>query len=194
MIIEEACKEEEDDVLGSSMEVKVLGLVVQYGVSNLWIRCIEGLRWIRGIHVCSFRLQMSVPSAAKDGSLVQMVPSLPVLQSIMSRGTGGFSWTLFAQLKPIMSQEQILEEIGKLQELSQNIEMTLHNAQSVQNSLLPPFTTISSQMPPLTSSLHLTTTSTTTIPPFRPIFPPSQTFVPHDQSLCIDETSSFPQS
>ncbi|GJV61095.1 hypothetical protein Tco_1467195 [Tanacetum coccineum] len=29
---------------------KVLGLVVQYGVSNLWIWRIEGLRWIRHIH------------------------------------------------------------------------------------------------------------------------------------------------
>ncbi|GJW61458.1 hypothetical protein Tco_0110793 [Tanacetum coccineum] len=48
-------------------------------------------------------------------------------------------------------------------------------------------------MPPLSSSLHLTTTSTTAIPPFRPIFPPSQTFVLLDQSLWIDGTSSFPQ-
>nr|GEY50125.1 hypothetical protein [Tanacetum cinerariifolium] len=53
----------------------------------------------------------------------------------------------FAQLKPFMSQEQILKEMGLLLDFSQNIEIALRNAQSVQNSLLPPIT--SSEMPPL---------------------------------------------
>nr|GEU67986.1 hypothetical protein [Tanacetum cinerariifolium] len=34
--------------------LQVLGLVVQYGVSKYWIWSIEGLWWIRRIHVCSF--------------------------------------------------------------------------------------------------------------------------------------------
>ncbi|GJV24809.1 hypothetical protein Tco_1377504 [Tanacetum coccineum] len=280
-LTEEACKEDEDDVLGSSMEVKVLGLVVQYGISNLWIRRIEGLGWIRRIHVYSFRvekwafhlgnsnrsllhpgkLQMPVPSAAKDGSLVQMVPSFPLLQQPLptqpieasplaprallfttppslphpylnslddlpprssyppppppdqinnqtlphttlmdfelSFPPTNFSMRsnrLFVQPEPIMSREQVLEEIGQLQDLSQNIEIALHNAQNVQNGRLPSITPTSTQMPPLPTSLHHNTISTTAILPFRPIFPPSQTFVPLDQSLWIDGTSSFPQS
>nr|GEZ07915.1 hypothetical protein [Tanacetum cinerariifolium]GEZ12347.1 hypothetical protein [Tanacetum cinerariifolium] len=78
---------------------------------------------------------------------------------------------LFAQPKPFMSHEQILEDIGQLQDFSQNIEIALRNTQGVQNSLLPPIT--SSQMPHLPSSLHLTAISTTAILLFRPVFPPS---------------------
>ncbi|GJW90008.1 hypothetical protein Tco_0167561 [Tanacetum coccineum] len=41
------------DAIGDHGKV-VLCLVAQYGVSNLWIWCIEALRWIRRIHVCIF--------------------------------------------------------------------------------------------------------------------------------------------
>ncbi|GJY75380.1 hypothetical protein Tco_0480496 [Tanacetum coccineum] len=57
---------------------------------------------------------------------------------------------MFAQPEPFMSQEQMLKEMGQLQDFSQNIESALRNAQSVQNSLLPPITF--SQMPPLPTS------------------------------------------
>nr|GEW42628.1 hypothetical protein [Tanacetum cinerariifolium] len=73
---------------------------------------------------------------------------------------------LSAHQEPFMSQEQILEEMGQLQNLSQNIKIALHNAQIMKNSLLPLITSSYLQMPPLPSSLHLTITSTTDIPPF----------------------------
>ncbi|GKB14070.1 hypothetical protein Tco_0847993 [Tanacetum coccineum] len=59
----------------------------------------------------------------------------------------------------------------------------IQNAQNVQNSLLPLFTATSPQMPP---PIHFTTTSKTTIPPFRTSLPPSSTFVPLDQSLWME--------
>ncbi|GJZ83007.1 hypothetical protein Tco_0648180 [Tanacetum coccineum] len=48
------CKEDGDDVLGSSMKVKVLGLLAQYGVSKVWIRRIKGLEWIRRKDLCAW--------------------------------------------------------------------------------------------------------------------------------------------
>ncbi|GJX55509.1 hypothetical protein Tco_0285406 [Tanacetum coccineum] len=58
----------------------------------------------------------------------------------------------------------------------------LTSLEVVQNGLLPPFTT-SPQMPP---SIHFTTTSTTSIPPFRTSLPPSSTFVPLEQLLWME--------
>nr|GEZ40686.1 hypothetical protein [Tanacetum cinerariifolium] len=81
---------------------------------------------------------------------------------------------LCAQPKPFMSKEQSIEEIGKLQDLSHDIETALYNAQNVQNGLVPHTTTTISQM--LLPSSYPTTTfqplQTSTIPPFRPILPP----------------------
>ncbi|GJY58345.1 hypothetical protein Tco_0458237 [Tanacetum coccineum] len=88
-----------------------------------------------------------------------------------------------AQPKPFMSRDQVLQEFGQLQNFSHNLEAAIQNSQCVQDSLFPPFTTNPSQTPPLPSSLHFTSNSTTAIPPFRPIFPPSNIFVPLDQSL-----------
>ncbi|GKF34995.1 hypothetical protein Tco_0108195, partial [Tanacetum coccineum] len=100
-----------------------------------------------------------------------------------------------------MTREKILEELGQLQDLSYDIEIVLHNAQNVQNGLspqghLPNTTNTISQMPPLSSYPITTfqTFQTSTIPLFRPILPPSQTFIPLDQSLWIDGPSSIPQT
>ncbi|GJY21019.1 hypothetical protein Tco_0393585 [Tanacetum coccineum] len=69
----------------------------------------------------------------------------------------------------------------------------IQNAQNVQNSLLPSFTTTSSQMPPIPPLFHFTTTSTTSIPPFKTSIPPSSTFVPLDQSLWMEVKGSLAQ-
>nr|GEU77943.1 hypothetical protein [Tanacetum cinerariifolium] len=92
---------------------------------------------------------------------------------------------LCAQPKPSMTREQIIKELRKLQDLSNDIETTLYNAQN------GPHTTTTTTMPPPPSSLHPTTISTTTIPPFRPHLPPSQTPIHIDQSLWIDAPSSI---
>ncbi|GJY62107.1 hypothetical protein Tco_0462764 [Tanacetum coccineum] len=79
---------------------------------------------------------------------------------------------LCAQPEPLMTREKILEELGQLQDLSQNIETALHKAKNVQNGLLPqeplPYTTTISQMP-LPRSYPITTfqtLQTSSIPPF----------------------------
>ncbi|GJX24168.1 hypothetical protein Tco_0561763 [Tanacetum coccineum] len=74
-----------------------------------------------------------------------------------------------AQPKPFLSQEQVFHQLSQYQDFDRHIEEAIQNAQNVQNSLLPPFTT----------------TSTTTIPLSRSSLPPSSTFVPLDQSLWI---------
>ncbi|GJZ63407.1 hypothetical protein Tco_0619828 [Tanacetum coccineum] len=99
---------------------------------------------------------------------------------------------LSAHLEPFMTREQIIEEIGQLQDLSNDIETALHNAQNMQNRLATHITTTTSQVLPSLSSLPPTTFQTTSIPPFRPHLRPPQTFIPLDQSLWIEGPSSIP--
>ncbi|GJU27604.1 hypothetical protein Tco_1166225 [Tanacetum coccineum] len=101
-----------------------------------------------------------------------------------------------AQPEPFMSRDQVFQEFGRLQDFSHNIEAALQNAQNVQNGLLPqepPHHT--SQIPPPSFYPFTTfqTLQTSTIPLFRPILPPSHTFVPLNQSLWIKGPSSIPQ-
>ncbi|GKD27745.1 hypothetical protein Tco_1233959 [Tanacetum coccineum] len=77
-----------------------------------------------------------------------------------------------AQPEPLMSRDQVLQELDQLHGFSHHLEAAIQNAKNLQDSLLPPFTTISSQMPTISPSFHFITTSTTVIPPFRPILPP----------------------
>ncbi|GJS24901.1 hypothetical protein Tco_0453533 [Tanacetum coccineum] len=91
-----------------------------------------------------------------------------------------------AQPEPLMSKNQVLKELGQLHTFSHNLEEPIQN---VQNSLIPPTSITSLQMPP---PFHFTTTSTTSIPPFRPTLPPSNTFIPLDQSIWIEEPSTLP--
>ncbi|GJR81493.1 MAK10-like protein [Tanacetum coccineum] len=98
-----------------------------------------------------------------------------------------------AQLEPLMNRDQVLQELGQLYTFSYHLKDAIQNAQNVQDSLLPHFTTISLQILPLPSSFHFTAITITTIPPFRPIIPPSNTCVPLDQALWIEGPSSFPQ-
>ncbi|GKD96515.1 hypothetical protein Tco_1380412 [Tanacetum coccineum] len=101
-----------------------------------------------------------------------------------------------AEPEPFMNSDQILQELGQLQDLSHNIEAALHNAQNVQNGLLPKEPLLhTSQIPPPSfyPSTTFQTLQTSTIPPFRPILPPSQTFVLLDQSLWVEGPSSIPQ-
>ncbi|GJX74196.1 hypothetical protein Tco_0312791 [Tanacetum coccineum] len=91
---------------------------------------------------------------------------------------------LSAQLEPLMTREQIQEELNHLYTFSQNVHEAIQNAQHVQDSLIPPTFITAIQMPP---PFYPNTTSTTTILPFRTSFPPSSTFVPLDQSLWIKD-------
>nr|GEY55947.1 hypothetical protein [Tanacetum cinerariifolium] len=55
------------------IELFVLGLVVQYGVSNLWIWRIKGLRWIRRIH----SMDTTYPSLQFLVSFVSVIKTKP---------------------------------------------------------------------------------------------------------------------
>ncbi|GJZ03077.1 hypothetical protein Tco_0521038 [Tanacetum coccineum] len=102
-------------------------------------------------------------------------PSFPPINLSRSR--------LSSQPKPFLSREQVLDQLSQYQDFDRHIEEAIQNAQNVQNSLHPPFTTTSSQIPP---PQNFTTTSTTIIPSFRSLLPPSSTFVPLDQSIWIE--------
>ncbi|GJX25679.1 ribonuclease H-like domain-containing protein [Tanacetum coccineum] len=78
-----------------------------------------------------------------------------------------------AQPKSFLSREQVMQQLSQYQDFDCHFEAAIQNAQNVQNSLLPLFTATSPQMPP---PIHFTTTSTTSIPPFRTSLPPSSTF------------------
>nr|GEW24697.1 hypothetical protein [Tanacetum cinerariifolium] len=109
---------------------------------------------------------------------VDFKPSFPPINLSKSR--------LSAQPEPFISKDKFLEELSQLYNFFNKLEEAIQNAQNVQNSLIPPTFISSLQMPP---SFHLTTTSTTTLPPFRPTLPPSSTFVPLDQSLLMEGPS-----
>ncbi|GKB78376.1 hypothetical protein Tco_0945271 [Tanacetum coccineum] len=98
-------------------------------------------------------------------------PSFPPINLARSR--------LSAQPEPSMTKDQIHQELNQLHTLEQNIQEAIQNAQRVQESLIPPTSITTLQMPP---PFYPTTTSTQ-IPPFRKTFPPSSTFASLDQSL-----------
>ncbi|GJU18911.1 hypothetical protein Tco_1146877 [Tanacetum coccineum] len=103
-------------------------------------------------------------------------PSFPPINLSRSR--------LSAQSEPLMTREQIQEELNHIHTFSQNVQEAIQNAQHVQDSLIPPTSITTIQMPPPFDPI---TTSTTTIPPFRTSLLPSSTFVPLDQSLWIKD-------
>ncbi|GKC85704.1 hypothetical protein Tco_1141421 [Tanacetum coccineum] len=74
---------------------------------------------------------------------------------------------LCAQPEPFMTQEQILQGLEELQDLSQNIDTALHNSQNVQNGLFPqePFPHTSYMPPPSSYTFTTFQTLQTTIPP-----------------------------
>ncbi|GKE08841.1 hypothetical protein Tco_1412392 [Tanacetum coccineum] len=110
-------------------------------------------------------------------------PSFPPINISRSR--------MSAQPEPFLSRDQVMQELGQYQDFDRHLKAAFQNAQNVQNSLLPPFTTTSPQMPP---PFYYTTFSTITILHFRTSFPPSSTFVPLDQSLWMEGLShSQPQ-
>nr|GEW48054.1 hypothetical protein [Tanacetum cinerariifolium] len=51
-----------------------------------------------------------------------------------------------AQPKPFLSINQVMKQLRQLQDFDRHIEAVIQNAQDVQNSLLPPFTTTSPQI------------------------------------------------
>nr|GEU99460.1 hypothetical protein [Tanacetum cinerariifolium] len=95
-----------------------------------------------------------------------------------------------AQLEPLLSRDQVLQELCQYQDFTHRLEAAIQNAQNVQDILFPHFTTTSSPIPP---SSYFTTTFITATPPFRPILPPSNTFIPVDHSLWMEGPSSLPQ-
>ncbi|GKE11399.1 hypothetical protein Tco_1414950 [Tanacetum coccineum] len=95
-----------------------------------------------------------------------------------------FRSRLSAQPEPFMSREQIQEELNQLHIFSQNVQEAIQNAQHVQDSLIPPTSITSLQMPP---PFYFTTTSSTRIPPFRSSLPPSSTLFPLNKSLWIED-------
>ncbi|GKB43179.1 hypothetical protein Tco_0888121 [Tanacetum coccineum] len=67
---------------------------------------------------------------------------------------------LSALPEPFMTQTQIVEELSQLQDLSNDIETALQNAQNVQNGFASHTTTTTSQVVPPPSSHPPTTFST----------------------------------
>ncbi|GJW79726.1 hypothetical protein Tco_0143701, partial [Tanacetum coccineum] len=102
-------------------------------------------------------------------------PSFPPINLSRSR--------MSAQPEPFLSREQVMQQLSQYQDFNRHLEAAIQNAQNVQNSLFPPFTTTSPQMPP---PINFTTTSTTSIPPFRTSLPQSRTFFLLDQSLWVE--------
>ncbi|GKC79535.1 hypothetical protein Tco_1130309 [Tanacetum coccineum] len=102
-------------------------------------------------------------------------PSCPPINLSRSR--------LSAQPEASMTRDQIHQELNHLHTLEQNLHKAIQNAQHVQESLIPPTSITTLQMPP---PFYPTTTSSQ-IQPFRTSFPSSTTFVPLDQSLWIED-------
>ncbi|GJR03769.1 hypothetical protein Tco_1338814 [Tanacetum coccineum] len=84
---------------------------------------------------------------------------------------------LSAQPEPLMTREQIQEELNQFQNFSQNVQEAIQTAEHVQDSLIAPTSITSLQIPP---PFYYTTTTLTTITPFRTSHPPSNTFIPLD--------------
>ncbi|GJR68227.1 hypothetical protein Tco_0014292 [Tanacetum coccineum] len=120
-------------------------------------------------------LSQGLSQTLPQATFMDFEPSFPPINLSRSR--------LSAQPEPFLSREQVFHQLSQYQDFNRHIEEAIRNTQNVQNSLLPPFTTTSTQMPP---QYHFTATYTTKIPPFRSSFPPSTTFVPLDQSLWIE--------
>ncbi|GJR12554.1 hypothetical protein Tco_0795206 [Tanacetum coccineum] len=72
---------------------------------------------------------------------MEFEPSFPPINIFRNR--------MSAQHEPLLSRDQVVQELRQYQEFKHHLEAAIQNAQNVQNSLLPPFTTISPQMPPI---------------------------------------------
>ncbi|GJY16975.1 hypothetical protein Tco_0387397 [Tanacetum coccineum] len=92
---------------------------------------------------------------------------------------------LSAQLEPFMTRDQIHQELNQLYTLEQNVQKAIQNTQLVQESLIPPTSITTLQMPPP----FYPTTTLTQIPSFGTSLPLSNTFAPLDQSLWIENLS-----
>ncbi|GJS62114.1 hypothetical protein Tco_0656898 [Tanacetum coccineum] len=82
-------------------------------------------------------------------SLMDFEPTLPFINLSRSR--------LSAQPEPSITRNQIQQELNQLYTLEQNIQEAIRNAQHVQESLIPPTSITTLQMPP---PFYPTTTST----------------------------------
>ncbi|GJS56436.1 hypothetical protein Tco_0629798 [Tanacetum coccineum] len=107
-------------------------------------------------------------------SLMDFEPTLPPINLSRSR--------LSAQPKPSITRNQTQQELNQLYTFEQNIQEAIRNAQHVQESLIPPTSITTLQMPP---PFYPTTTSTQ-IPPFGISLSSSSIFSLLDQSLWIE--------
>ncbi|GKD63955.1 hypothetical protein Tco_1306063, partial [Tanacetum coccineum] len=117
-------------------------------------------------------LSQGLSQTLPQPKLIDFKPSLSPIKLSRSR--------LSAQLEPLMTREQIQEELNQFQNVSQNVQEAIQTAEHVQYSLIPPTSITSLQIPP---PFYYTTTTSTTIPPFKTSLPPSNTFIPLDQSV-----------
>ncbi|GKA58373.1 hypothetical protein Tco_0757561 [Tanacetum coccineum] len=93
---------------------------------------------------------------------IDFEPFFPPI-NLSRRGNG-----MSAQHEPFVSREQVMQELGKLQDFSHNIEAALQNAQYVQNGLLSqePLPHTSQTPPPSFYPSTSFQTLQTSIPPF----------------------------
>nr|GEV13007.1 hypothetical protein [Tanacetum cinerariifolium] len=90
-----------------------------------------------------------------------------------------------AQLELSMNRDQIHQELNQLYTLEQNIQEAIQNAQHVQESLIPPTSITTIEMPPP----FYPTSISTQIPPFGTSLSPSSTFSSLDKSIWIKKPS-----
>ncbi|GJT40347.1 hypothetical protein Tco_0940212 [Tanacetum coccineum] len=90
---------------------------------------------------------------------------------------------LSARPEPSMTRDQIIQELSQLHTLEQNIQEAIQNAQQVQESLIPPTSITTLQMPPP----FYPTATLTQLPPSGTSLPPSSIFFPLDQSFWIED-------
>ncbi|GJX02181.1 hypothetical protein Tco_0186094 [Tanacetum coccineum] len=118
-------------------------------------------------------LTQNLPKPSQNEAPVEpTIPSLPPN-----------SHQVNAQTNPSVEREIIQQEIHNLQAFHQNIQEAIHNAQHVQDSLIPPTSITHIQIPP---PFYPTSTPIQT-PPYGPSFPPPNVFGPLDQSLWLEQ-------
>ncbi|GJW97556.1 hypothetical protein Tco_0179364 [Tanacetum coccineum] len=124
---------------------------------------------LRPTNLFPHSLTQNLPKPSQNKAPVEpTIPSLPPN-----------SHQVNAQTNPSVEREIIQQEIHNLQAFHQNIQEAIHNAQHVQDSLIPPTSITHIQIPP---PFYPTSTPIQT-PPYGPSFPPPNGFGPLDQSL-----------
>ncbi|GJU99301.1 hypothetical protein Tco_1328572 [Tanacetum coccineum] len=92
-------------------------------------------------HRSNRQLKGSKTKHSPQYTTMDFKPFFPLI-NLFRRGS-----RMSAQPEPLMSRDQVLQQLGQLYDFSNNLEAAIQNAQNVQDSLLPHLTTTSSPIP-----------------------------------------------